>query len=129
MWQLLADAVLLLHAAVVLFVVGGLVLIWLGNAVGWRWVNRWWFRLLHLLAIAVVVLQAWLGVMCPLTTLEWWLREQAGSAPRSQGFIEYWVQRVLFYQAPSWAFTLLYSLFGALVLATWWRWPPRRAQS
>jgi Protein of Unknown function (DUF2784) len=129
MWQRLADAVLLLHAAVVLFVVGGLVLVWLGNAVGWSWVNRWWFRLLHLAAIGVVVAQAWLGVMCPLTTLEWWLREQAGATPRSQGFIEYWVQRVLFYQAPPWVFTTLYTVFAALVLATWWRWPPRRTRS
>jgi Protein of Unknown function (DUF2784) len=126
MWQLLADAVLLLHAAVVLFVVGGLVLVWIGNAWNWGWVNRWWFRLLHLLAIAVVVVQAWLGVMCPLTTLEWWLREQGGGAARSQGFIEYWVQRWLFYQAPPWVFTALYTVFAALVLATWWRWPPRR---
>ena len=51
---MLADSVLMLHVAVVLFVVVGLPLIGLGNMAGWRWVNDWWFRLTHLLAIAIV---------------------------------------------------------------------------
>lgn len=125
----LADAVLVLHAGVVLFVVGGLVLVVLGNAVpalGWRWVNRWWFRLAHLGAIAVVVAESWLGITCPLTTLEAWLRVQAGAAAHGQGFIEHGLQRLLFYSAPPWVFVLAYTLFFALVLAAWWRWPPRR---
>ena len=46
----LADAVLLLHFGIVVFVVGGLVVIVAGNLRGWRWVNRWWWRLLHLAA-------------------------------------------------------------------------------
>jgi hypothetical protein len=125
----LADAVLVLHAAVVLLVVGGLVLVVLGNGVpglGWRWVNRWWFRLAHLGPIAVVVAESWLGITCPLTTLEAWLRTQAGAAAHGQGFIEHWLQRLLFYAAPPWVFVLAYSAFFVLVLAAWWRWPPRR---
>jgi len=122
----LADAVLVLHAAIVCFVVGGLLLVVLGNACGWAWVNRWWFRLMHLGAIAVVVAESWLGITCPLTTLEAWLRTQAGTAAHSQGFIEHWLQRLLFYSAPPWVFVLAYSAFFALVLAAWWRWPPRR---
>jgi Protein of Unknown function (DUF2784) len=125
----LADAVLLLHTGFVLFVVGGLLLVVLGNgipALGWRWVNRWWFRLTHLGAIAVVVAESWLGIHCPLTALEAWLRAQAGVAEHGQGFIEHWLQRLLFYTAPPWVFVLAYSLFFALVLAAWWRWPPRR---
>ena len=39
MYQFLADAVLVLHFGVVLFVVGALVLILAGNARHWRWVN------------------------------------------------------------------------------------------
>jgi hypothetical protein len=122
----LADAVLVLHTAIVLFVVGGLVLVVLGNALGWRWVNRWWFRLLHLGTIAVVVAESWLGLECPLTTLEAWLRAQAGTAAHGQGFIEFWLQRLLFYSAPAWVFMLAYSVFFALVVLAWWRWPPRR---
>ncbi len=125
---LLANAVLLLHAALVAFVVLGLPLVWLGNARGWAWVNRLGLRGLHLLAIGVVVAEAWLGIECPLTTLEAWLRLQAdptGQPVQGQDFIAHWVGRLLFYEAPAWAFTTAYSLFGLLVSWTWWRWPPR----
>jgi hypothetical protein len=125
-YQLLADAVLLLHFAVVLFVVGGLLLVVAGNVVGWRWVNRWWFRLAHIGAIGYVVAQAWLGQVCPLTTLESWLRVQAGSAAYRKSFVEHWVGRLLFFEAPSWVFALVYTAFGLLVLLAWWRFPPTR---
>lgn len=123
---LLADAVLLAHLGVVVFNVGGLVLIVAGNRLGWGWVNRWWFRAAHLAAIAVVVAQAWLGITCPLTTLESWLRALSGAAPYGEGFIQHWVQRILFYQAPAWVFALAYTLFGLLVAAVWWHYPPER---
>ena len=80
-YALLADAVLVLHTGIVLFVVGGLLLVVLGNWRGWPWVNRPWFRLAHLAAITAVVAESWLGLTCPLTTLEWWLRARAGVAP------------------------------------------------
>jgi hypothetical protein len=124
-YQALADAVLLLHFAVVLFVVGGLASIVVGNRVGWRWVNAWGFRAAHLGAIAVVVAEAWLGATCPLTTLEVWLRSRAGEAAYSAGFIEHWLGRLLFYEAPAWVFVLGYSGFAVLVAAAWWAYPPR----
>lgn len=124
-YRLLADLVLVLHVAIVVFVVGGLVLVIAGNLRGWRWVNALWFRLAHLSAIAFVVAQAWLGMVCPLTTLEMWLRAQAGAAVYSGGFIEHWLQRLLYYDAPPWVFVLAYSLFGLLVLASWLVYPPR----
>jgi hypothetical protein len=123
----LANAVLVLHVAIVLFVVGGLVLIGVGNWRSWRWVNRWWFRLAHLAAIAVVVAESWFGIVCPLTTLEAWLRVHAGAPVYGgSGFIEHWLQRLLYYDAPAWVFTLGYSVFALLVLWAWWRYPPRR---
>lgn len=124
--SLLADIVLLLHFAIVLFVVGGLLLIVLGNLLHWPWVNRWWFRVLHLLAIVVVVLESWLGIECPLTTLENWLRILAGQGVYQGSFIQYWVHSVMFYQAPGWVFALAYTLFGLAVVAAWWRWPPHQ---
>jgi Protein of Unknown function (DUF2784) len=121
----LADLVLFLHIAIVLFVVGGLLLVVVGNVAAWQWVNGRLFRYAHLAAIAVVVVQSWLGVTCPLTTLESWLREQAGASAYATGFIQYWVQHLLFYQAPEWVFTLVYTGFGLLVAATWWFFPPK----
>ncbi|EDM83528.1 DUF2784 domain-containing protein [Limnobacter sp. MED105] len=122
----LADLVLLIHFAIVLFVVGGLLLIILGNLLCWPWVNRWWFRAIHLLAISVVVLESWLGIECPLTTLENWLRLQAGQGVYQGSFIQHWVHGVMFYQAPGWVFALAYTLFALAVVAAWWRWPPQR---
>jgi hypothetical protein len=124
----LADLVLFSHIAIVLFVVGSLLLVVAGNMAGWRWVNGRLFRYAHLAAIVVVVLQSWLGITCPLTTLESWLREQAGASAYATGFIQYWVQYFLFYQAPEWVFTLVYSGFGLLVAVTWWFFPPKGGQ-
>ena len=126
-YRQLADAVLALHFAIVTFVVGGLVLIIIGNLVHWRWVNALWFRVAHLAAIAVVAAEAWLGIACPLTTLEWWLRAKSGvtsSLGHSESFVGYWLHRLLFYSAPPWVFVLAYSVFGLLVVAAWIRFPP-----
>jgi len=125
-YQLLADTVLLVHFAIVLFVVGGLAVILIGNLRRWCWVNNLWFRLAHAAAIGIVVAQAWLGRICPLTVLESWLRRQAGEASYSASFVEYWVQRVLYFEAPLWLFAVVYTVFALLVLAAWWYFPPRR---
>ena len=124
-YQLLADVVLSLHVAIVMFVVGGLVFIIVGNLRAWRGVNALWFRAAHLTAIAVVVAEAWFGAVCPLTILEMWLRVKARSTTYTGSFIEYWLQRILYYEAPSWVFALGYSLFGLVVITTWWYFPPR----
>ena len=123
---LLADMVLLAHFGLVVFVVGGLAVILVGNLLAWRWVNNPWFRLAHIAAIAVVVAESWLGITCPLTTLESWLRAQAGVSGYEASFIEHWVQRILFHEAPPWVFASAYTAFGLLVAAAWWYFPPRR---
>ena len=115
-----------------MFVVGGLVLIVVGNLLGWRWVNALWFRLLHLATIAIVVAEAWLDITCPLTTLEMWLRSQADAAVAarySESFVGHWLQRLLFYSAPPWVFVLTYTVFGAFVVAVWLRFPPESRRS
>ena len=127
-YRMLADLVLTVHFAIVVFVVAALPLIVVGNLRGWRFVNGWWFRLAHLAAIAVVVAQAWLGVVCPLTTLENWLRARAGQAVYESSFIEHWLTRLLFYAAPAWVFTAVYTAFGLAVAAAWWRFPPGRGR-
>ncbi|MEX0606274.1 MAG: DUF2784 domain-containing protein [Marinobacter sp.] len=128
LYQIMADLVLFLHLAIVLFVMLGLVVVFVGNAWGWRWVNNPWFRLSHLAAIGVVVAQVWLDVVCPLTTLEMWLRDQTGGAVYSGSFIEHWLHQLLYYEAPAWVFTVAYTVFGLLVLATWWIYPPTRGR-
>jgi len=128
-YLLLADLTLLLHFAFVLFVVIGQGLVMVGNLVHWRWVNLIWLRALHLASIALVASSSWLGVRCPLTTLEGWLRMRGGGPVYGDSFVAHWVQRLLYYQAPDWLFTLLYTLLALLVAWSWWRYPPRRRSS
>ena len=126
-YRLLADVVLVLHLGVIVFVVGGLACILVGNRANiWPWVNSLGYRLAHLAAIGVVASQAWLGQECPLTTLESWLRVQSGATGYEKGFIEYWVQWLIFFRAPNWVFTAIYTGFAALVIAVWVAYPPVR---
>ena len=114
-----ADVILFLHGLFVGFVVLGLLFIITGGLCGWSWVGNSWFRLLHIVAIGIVVVQSWVGVICPLTTWEMILRADAGSAGYEGSFIGYWLGRVLYYQAPPWVFVVAYTVFGMLVLACW----------
>ena len=127
-FQLLADTVLTLHVALVLFVILGLVIVVIGNLRKWEWVNALWFRLLHLATIGIVAAEAWLGFECPLTTLERWLRSKTTMATYAGGFIEHWLQALLFWQAPPWVFTWGYTTFALAVAAAWWYFPPRRTR-
>ncbi|OGA24337.1 MAG: hypothetical protein A3I02_04065 [Betaproteobacteria bacterium RIFCSPLOWO2_02_FULL_67_26] len=105
-----------------MFVVGGLALIWIGAAAGWRWVRNLWFRVAHLAAIVFVAAEALLGIWCPLTLWEAQLR--GGDAEKS--FVAQWVHRLLYYDLPEWVFAVAYVLFALAVAATWWRIRPSR---
>jgi hypothetical protein len=126
---LLADLVLLVHGLIVAFVVFGLALFIVGGMRGWRWVRNPWVRWLHLVTIGFVVIQAWLGRLCPLTVWEHKLRRAAGQSVHDQGLIEYWVSALIFHDLPGWVFVLGYTVFGALVAATWWWLPPHQRSS
>ena len=119
LYLIAADGILFLHILVVIFVVVGLLLIFIGKWRGWSWVHHLWFRIAHLICIGIVVLQAWLGVICPLTTLEMWLREQGGGTVYAGSFITHWMQTLLYYDAPAWVFTAVYTAFGLVVLLSW----------
>jgi len=125
-YQSLADVVLLLHALSVVFVVAALLLTIVGGYRQWFWIRNWWFRVIHLAGITVVVVQSWAGLLCPLTTLEMWLRDQAGEVRYEGSFIQYWLGRFLYYNAPEWVFVVAYTAFGLLVIITWVRFPPRK---
>ncbi len=123
--RVLADLVLVCHVGFVVFVVAGLLVILFGGFRGWKWVRNPWFRAAHLAAIGVVVVQAWFGVVCPLTTLEMALRDRAGEATYDGAFIAHWLERLLFYDAPLWVFVVCYTGFAVAVIASWWKFPPR----
>ncbi len=124
-YLLAADITLFLHAAFVAFVVVGLILIFVGKAATWEWVRNPWFRWTHLVAISIVVLQSWFGVICPLTSLEMALRSRAGDSVYPGTFMAHWLEKLLYHDAPAWVFAVCYTAFAALVVASWFWVPPR----
>jgi polyferredoxin len=119
---MLADVLLVTHFLIAGFIVGGLVLVWLGAACGWAWVRNPWFRYLHLAAIVFVAAEALLGIACPLTVWE----DLSRGGVRPESFVGRWVQRLLFYRAPEWIFSAAYVAWAAATLITLRAVPPRR---
>jgi len=128
-YSILADGVMLVHFAYVGFVVVGLALVWLGYFCRWRWVRGFWFRLTHVLAMAVVVVESLCGIVCPLTVWEAELRDRAGQQSHSGSFLQEWVHRVLFFELEESTFVWIYIVFFALLVLSFLvvrpRWPGR----
>ncbi len=130
MYSLLADIILFLHVAYVFFVVGGQMLVVMGWIWKWHWPRNRVFRYMHIGAISVVVIQSWLGMICPLTILENDIRFRAGmEGYEDYSFIGYWLSRIIFYEASPWVFGMVYTLFGLLVMGTLIAYPPQRGRS
>jgi hypothetical protein len=126
MSDFLADAILVLHALLVLFILGALPVIWVGYFRRWRFVRNFYFRMAHLLLIGIVAAESVFGVWCPLTTWEDSLRSRA---TYDNGFIAYWVHKLLFYDFPVWVFTTAYVVFFILVAAAFYFVPPEFPRS
>lgn len=124
-YHAVADLVLITHVSFVGFIVVGLVLILIGGCLGWNWIRNPWFRTLHLAGIGLVMVQAWLGIICPLTTLEMKLREQAGDETYHTTFMAHWLGKLLYFEAPPWMFVVGYTLFGLAVAGSWLIFRPR----
>jgi hypothetical protein len=85
-YRALADLVLVVHLTFVLFVVlGGLLVL--------RWPRAAW---LHIPAAVWGVLIEYTGWICPLTPLENSFRARGGEAGYTGGFIEHYIQPVLY---------------------------------
>ncbi|MDR6993015.1 DUF2784 domain-containing protein [Luteimonas sp. 3794] len=122
----LADAVLVVHVGIAVFVVAMTLALLVGGPRGWQWVRRRWLRWLHVALVVVIALQAWLGRLCPLTIWEQWLRTRAGQQVYTESFVAHWLSRVLFFEAPWWSFVAAYSVLALVVAGAWVLWPPRR---
>lgn len=110
-----AVLVLSLHLAVIAFNVVGCVVIPLGAWLGWGWVREFWWRLAHLLSLAVVAVQAIIGRACFLTI---WQDELAGVS-RAQPLIAGWINRMIYWPLPLWVFAVMYVVVFAYVVALW----------
>jgi len=88
-YRALADFVLLLHMAFVLFAA-------LGGVLVFKWRRVAWFHVPAALWAALIELVGW---VCPLTPLENWLRRQGGEAGYQTGFLERYLLPLI-YPAP-----------------------------
>lgn len=121
----LANTILITHVLFVVFIVLGLLLIYVGRFLKWQWVRNFWLRLAHLLGIIYVVIQTWFGIVCPLTIWEMQLREKAGVVTYTGSFVQHWLQTILYYDFPQWFFVVIYTVFGSLVLGSWFLVKPK----
>jgi hypothetical protein len=117
----LATAVLAVHFGIIVFNVGGLVLVPLGAWLKWAWVRRFWLRVLHVLSLAIVAGQALLGRACFLTIWQAALQSRASGEPPP--LIAGWINRLIYWPLPPWSFLAMYvAVFGYTLLL--WRWVP-----
>ena len=124
--QILADIIVVLHAAYVAFVVFGVPVIFIGAWRGWRFARNFWFRTVHLLMIGIVALEAIVGMMCPLTVWENQLRRNAGQNVEQGSFIGRWAHQLIFVDFSPQVLTLCYVLFAVTVIVMFITIRPRR---
>jgi hypothetical protein len=102
-FQLLADAVVLVHFLFIAFILfGGLLAL-----------RRPRFALLHLPIAVWGVLVQWMSWICPLTPLENLLRARSGRAEYTGGFIEHYLLPILY---PAALGPRLHTILGLAVL-------------
>lgn len=110
-----ALLILALHLAIISFNVAGCVVIPIGAWRRWRWVRGFWWRLAHLLSLAVVALQALLGRACFLTL---WQGDLTG-ASHVQPLVAGWIDRLIYWPLPLWVFAAVYVVVFVYVIALW----------
>lgn len=83
---ILANSILIVHFAFILFVVfGGLLVFY-----------KKWILWLHIPAIFWAVLMEFFGWICPLTPMENHFRIMAGQSGYNQGFIQHYLLKVIY---------------------------------
>lgn len=129
MWYgLLADLVVLIHIAYVAYIVVGLALILLGWRRGWGWVRTPWFRLTHLAAILIVILELILKTTCPLTVVELRFRSLAGQPVTEATFVERLMYYILSGWLPGSVSNSVYVVIALMISLTFVLAPPRLRQ-
>ena len=103
-FDVLAGVVLVVHLAFILFVA-------VGALVAWRWPRLVW---LHVPAVAWGVGIIVIGYECPLTPLEKWLRRRAGGDGYEGGFVDRYMENVVY---PEEITPLLRALAAVMIVA------------
>ena len=102
-YHVMTDVVVVFHFAVVIFVIGGALLLL------WRRRLAW----VHVPVILWVIFAEWFHRICPLTFLENWLRECGGAESYQGDFVSHYIMPVLYPQGLT---SRMQVVFGTLVL-------------
>jgi Protein of Unknown function (DUF2784) len=123
----IADLIAAAHISYFLFVVGGCAAITIGAA--WNWIRNPWFRLSHLAAVYIVVLENVFNIPCPLNTAEWQLRSSSGPAIKASSDIGGLLDQLLFHTIPGSVLTWMYYCLAVLLIIALIAVPPRFARA
>ncbi len=122
---LLADLIVAVHVAIVVFLIAGALLVLVGGALRWTCVRNPWFRLLHLGVVLFIAALAATGELCPLTNWEYQLRREASQQGREGTFVGGLLHDILIVDVPPETLNWIYIGFGIVVLASLWLVPAR----
>ncbi len=116
----MADFVLAAHFCIVFYVTFWLVVLPIGYLSNWSWTRNRKMRLIHASLVGFVTLEAIFGIACPLTQIERYLR----NIDLSQTFISYWISQLIYWDLPTYFFTVLYLSSSLWSLLFWVIHPP-----
>jgi hypothetical protein len=128
LYTLLADAVLVIHLGFAAFIVLGFVLIWIGFFLKWSFIRNFYFRLAHLTAMGIVMVETLIGLLCPMTSWEVRLRLLAGGGGYEGSFMQHWLHRILYIEISMEAFRVIYPVFFLFIALTFIVVKPRRTK-
>ena len=118
----IADFILFIHLIIAIFISAGMVIFPIGGLMSWRWCKNFSLRLTHLGLIVVVFIETLIGVNCPLTVVENYLRAQ----DTHQSFIGSLMSNTLYWNMSEALFFHLYGICVVWVLILWILFPPSK---
>ncbi len=118
---MLADLMMLLHLALASYITAGLVLIPIGCKLEWNWTKNWKMRLTHIILIGLITAETIFGLTCPLTLIEYSLRD----VDPPDSIVRYWIGKLLYWNLPHQIFIAIYSFSLAWVMFLWIKCPPK----
>ena len=112
-YRALADLVMALHGALLVFFV-------IGGFLAWRWLRLIWVQLLIVLWNVTIVV---LDFGCPVTAAEKWLRRRGGEQPYAGGYIRHYLDGTVYPAGYTWlveivTFAIVLISYAGLL---WWR--------
>ena len=118
---MLADIILILHFLVVIFITVGFLLIPIGYFYDWSLTKNFKLRLFHFGLMFIVTFETLVGITCPLTSIENYLR----GINNNKSFISFWIEKIIYWDFPTSFFMFLYFVFLGWTLLMWKIYPPK----